>query len=99
MNAPKIEPVADTAQGPLVFLVGINLVGMRRHGLSKSEIYALRAAYYDLFFGEGEFRARVDQVAASHGSDALVIRMIEFIRAGKRPLTMAVKRSEANEDP
>ena len=86
------------AQGPLAFLVGLNVVGMRRRGLSKADIHGVRAAYRELFFGEGEFRARIERVAAAHASNALVNRMFEFIRAGKRPLTMAINRGEADTD-
>jgi UDP-N-acetylglucosamine acyltransferase len=86
------------AQGPLANLVGLNVVGMRRRGMSKADIHGLRAAYRALFFGGGEFRARLEQVAAEHASNAIARRMIEFIKAGKRPLTMAIKRAEADED-
>ena len=86
------------AQGPLAHLVGLNVVGMRRRGLAKADIHRVRAAYQALFFGDGEFRARLERVAAEHGADAQVAKMIAFIRAGKRPLTMAIKRGEAGED-
>lgn len=86
------------AQGPLAFLVGLNVVGMRRRGLSKAEIHGVRAAYRELFFGDGELRTRIEQVAAAHAGNALVGRIFEFIRAGKRPLTMATKRGEADGD-
>ena len=86
------------AQGPLAHLVGLNVVGMRRRGLAKADIHRVRAAYQALFFGDGEFRARLERVAAEHGADAQVAKVIDFIRAGKRPLTMAIKRGEADED-
>jgi UDP-N-acetylglucosamine acyltransferase len=86
------------AQGPLAHLVGLNVVGMRRRGLAKADIHRVRAAYQALFFGDGEFRARLERVAAEHGADAQVAMIIAFIRAGKRPLTMAIKRGEAGED-
>jgi UDP-N-acetylglucosamine acyltransferase len=86
------------AQGPLAFLVGLNVVGMRRRGMSKADIHGLRSAYRALFFGEGSFRVRIDQVAEDYAPNALVTRMIEFVRAGKRPFTMAIKRAEADED-
>lgn len=86
------------AQGPLAFLVGLNVVGMRRRGLSKAEIHGVRDAYRELFFGEGAFRARIDKVAAAHASNALVGSIFEFIRAGKRPFTMAINRAEADAD-
>jgi len=87
-----------TVQGPLANLVGLNVVGMRRRGFSKADIHRYRDAYRALFFGDGEFRARLERVAADFGGDPQVGKMIDFIRAGKRPLTMAGKRGEADED-
>ena len=86
------------AQGPLAYLVGLNVVGMRRRGIAKSDIQRYRQAYEALFFGPGEFRARVERVALEFDKDALGSKLIEFIRGGKRPFTMAVKRREADED-
>ncbi len=85
------------AHGPLAQLIGLNVVGMRRRGFTKAEIHRVRAAYQSLFFGEGEFRARLEQVAAHCADDPLIGKIIDFIRAGKRPLTMAVKRGQADE--
>jgi len=85
-------------QGPLANLVGLNVIGLRRRGTAKSEILALRRAYEALFFGTGEFRARLDQLEAECGGEPLVAEMIAFIRSGTRPLTMAVKRNEADEE-
>ena len=53
-----------------------------------------RAAYRALFFGDGEFRARLERVAGEYAGNAQVGKMIDFIRAGKRPLTMG-KRGKA----
>src|SRR5215475_997997 len=87
-----------TAHGPLADLIGLNVVGMRRRGLAKADIQRVRSAYRTLFFGEGQFRARVEQVAAEYGDDPLVRKVIDFIKTGKRPFTMAVKRNEGVED-
>jgi UDP-N-acetylglucosamine acyltransferase len=87
-----------TVQGPLAHLVGLNVIGMRRTGISKSGILALRRAYETLFFGEGEFRARLERIEAEASSDQAVRGMIDFIRGGKRPLTMAIKRARGDED-
>jgi UDP-N-acetylglucosamine acyltransferase len=86
------------AHGPLAHLVGLNVVGMRRRGLSKADIHRVRSAYQALFFGEGDFRSRLARVAAEYAGDPLVAKVIDFIRAGKRPLTMAIRRNEADED-
>jgi UDP-N-acetylglucosamine acyltransferase len=85
-------------QGPLADLIGLNVVGMRRRGFSKTEIHNLRRAYADLFFGAGAFRERLEQVAAECGSDPLIAKVIAFIRAGSRPLTMAIRRAAPDED-
>lgn len=86
------------AQGPLANLVGLNVVGMRRRGLSKADVHRVRAAYQALFFGEGEFRTRLERAAAEYDADPLIGKIIDFIRAGKRPLTMAIKRGETDDD-
>jgi UDP-N-acetylglucosamine acyltransferase len=93
-----IIPWGMALGSPLADLVGLNVVGMRRRGLTKADIHRVRAAYQALFFGEGDFRARLERIAAEHGADAQVGKMIDFIRAGKRPFTMAVKRNDADED-
>src|SRR5215470_17527716 len=84
------------AHGPLADLIGLNVIGMRRRGLSKTDVQRVRSAYQALFFGAGEFRTRIDQVASEYGADPLVTKIIEFIRAGKRPLTMGVMRNTAD---
>ncbi len=86
------------AQGPLAYLVGLNVIGMRRRGLSKAEVHRVRSAYQALFFGDGEFRARIDRVAAEYAADTLVAKMIAFIRDGKRPFTMAINRGATDGD-
>jgi UDP-N-acetylglucosamine acyltransferase len=85
-------------QGPLADLVGLNVVGMRRNGIARSDTLALRRAYEALFFGDGEFRARVDRIETEFSSIQTVRKMIDFIRAGKRPLTMAIRRGQDDED-
>jgi UDP-N-acetylglucosamine acyltransferase len=86
------------AHGSLAHLIGLNVVGLRRSGVAKAEILVVRRAYEELFFGDGEFRARLDQVEHQYGDSVHVRKIIEFIRAGKRPLTMAIRRGETDED-
>jgi UDP-N-acetylglucosamine acyltransferase len=83
-------------QGPLAELIGLNIVGMRRRGSSKAEIHRLRQAYEAMFFGAATFRERLDEVATRNGGDPLVAKVIDFIRTGTRPLTMAVRRVETD---
>ncbi|MBI4273819.1 MAG: acyl-ACP--UDP-N-acetylglucosamine O-acyltransferase [Rhizobiales bacterium] len=85
------------AWGPLADLVGLNVVGMRRRGFSKTDIHGLRAAYQELFLGPGIFRKRLEKIAETHGNDPLVTEMISFIRDGNRPLTMAAASAASGE--
>jgi UDP-N-acetylglucosamine acyltransferase len=87
------------ASGPLADLIGLNVIGMQRRGFSKADIHRLRQAYRAAFFGPGTFHERVEALAAAQGGDALVGRMVEFIRSATRPLTMAVRRADVAEAP
>jgi UDP-N-acetylglucosamine acyltransferase len=82
-------------QGRLAELIGCNIVGMRRRGSSKADIHRLHET---MFYGAGTFRERLDEVAARNGSDPLIDKVIAFIRAGARPLTLAVHRAETGRD-
>ena len=86
------------AVGQLADLVGLNVVGLKRRGVSRPDMHRLRRAYRALFFGAGSFRERVEVVAAEFAGDPIVGRVIDFIRSGgTRPLTMAVHRGEAGD--
>jgi len=86
------------AQGPLANLVGLNVIGMRRRGIAKFDIHRYREVYQDLFFGDGEFRQRFERIAKAYENDPLVGKLIDFVRVGKRPLTMAVIRADLDEN-
>jgi UDP-N-acetylglucosamine acyltransferase len=63
-------------------LQGLNLVGLKRRGVAKSEVQKLRAAYQDLFHGrEGTFRERLDRLSQSYGDVQVVADLVAFIRA------------------
>ena len=52
-------------QGPRGDLDGLNLVGLKRRGMDRAEIHALRAAYDVLAQGEGAFLDRARGLSAS----------------------------------
>jgi UDP-N-acetylglucosamine acyltransferase len=87
------------ASGPLANLVGLNVVGLRRRGFSKTNIHSLRQAYQAMFFGEGTFRERFEKIAAERGEDPLVAKVVQFVRSGSRPLSMAVHRADGDVAP
>lgn len=67
-------------QGPRGDLEGLNLVGLKRRGVERSEITALRAAYQMLAQGEGTFQSRAERLAEETDSP-LVKEIVGFILA------------------
>ena len=65
-------------QGPRGVLDGLNLVGLKRRGVERAEITALRAGYQMLAQGEGSFVDRARRLAEE--TDSVHVReMTEFI--------------------
>ena len=56
-------------QGPRGVLDGINLVGLKRKGVARSDITALRAAFQTLAQGEGTFQDRARKLKEEATSD------------------------------
>ncbi len=59
-------------------LDGLNLIGLKRRGVARSDITALRAAYQALAQGDGTFQERAQRLAKEAKSD-YVIDIVEFI--------------------
>lgn len=65
-------------QGPRGELDGLNLVGLKRRGVPRADIAALRAAYQALARGEGAFQERARRIADETDSDH-VREVVDFI--------------------
>ena len=59
-------------------LAGLNLIGLKRRGLSREEISALRAGYKALFKGQGTLRQRADAMLES-ADNAQVRQILDFV--------------------
>jgi UDP-N-acetylglucosamine acyltransferase len=82
-----VVPFGFALGTPLAVLAGLNVVGLRRRGASRSDLHRLRLAYRALFRGQGVFADRIEKVAIEFAADPLVQKAIAFIRAGgKRSL-------------
>ena len=68
-------------QGPRGSLDGINLVGLKRKGVERSDITALRAAFHTLAQGEGTFQERARKLKEEANSD-YVDAITNFILGG-----------------
>ncbi len=66
-------------QGPRGELDGLNLVGLKRKGVSRADISELRATFQALGHGEGTFMERAKTLAASDTSSPHVATILSFI--------------------
>jgi len=84
------------ALGQTGALVGLNIVGLRRRGVTRAQMHSLRHAYRSLFFVDGRLADRIEEVARDFAGDPLVGKIVAFVRAGgKRPLMRPRVRREA----
>ncbi|MHA1151648.1 MAG: acyl-ACP--UDP-N-acetylglucosamine O-acyltransferase [Alphaproteobacteria bacterium] len=75
------------ATGERARLQGLNLVGMKRHGLARTDMQTLSQAYAQLFGAEDTLAERVERLAAELGESAGVADIVAFVRAkSSRPL-------------
>ncbi|MFN3210716.1 MAG: acyl-ACP--UDP-N-acetylglucosamine O-acyltransferase [Roseovarius sp.] len=68
-------------QAPRGHLDGLNLVGLKRRGVARADITALRAAFQMLAQGEGAFQDRARRLGEETESD-YVRRIVDFVLAG-----------------
>jgi UDP-N-acetylglucosamine acyltransferase len=77
-------------------LAGLNLIGLKRRGLSRDAIHAMRAAFRAIFHGkEGSLQARAGEAKIRWPDVAEVAEIADFILAdAKQPLCLARRRGE-----
>ncbi len=81
------------AFGPKAELVGLNIVGLKRRGVTRADMHRLRQCYRGLFFGAGEYRDRLAAAESAYAADPLTGKLISFLRAnGSRPPMMPPRR-------
>lgn len=66
-------------QAPRGELDGLNLIGLKRRGLSRAEIGEIRAAFQELASGDGAFQDRAQRLAGQESDNAYVQELIAFI--------------------
>ena len=79
-------------------LAGLNLIGLKRRGLSRDAIHALRGAFRAIFYGtDGSIDSRA-KTAKSRWPDVKEVgEIVDFILAdAKQPLCLARRRGEAD---
>ena len=77
------------AVGNHAHLDGLNVVGMKRRGMDRKTIHAIRAAYRQLFGPEGTLQERIEDTADLYAATPEVMEIVEFMRAdAERPLCL-----------
>jgi len=84
------------AQGDRARLVGINVVGLERRGVSPADVRGIRAVYRTVFLGKGVFRDRITAARAALDGAGPASRMLDFLEASERGVAAA--RRGASED-
>lgn len=81
-----------SAVGNHATLEGLNIIGMKRRGVTREAIHDVRRAYRMLFESEGLFEDRLAEAERTFGARAEVARILDFIKADAKRAVMAPKR-------
>jgi UDP-N-acetylglucosamine acyltransferase len=82
-------------QGSRAYLQGLNLIGLKRKGLPRERIHALRNAFQHMFYGDGYFADRVAGAEERWGDSPEVTEIVTFIRAkAKRQICVPEKTAD-----
>jgi UDP-N-acetylglucosamine acyltransferase len=71
-------------QGDRAHLVGLNLIGLQRSGMSEDEIACLKRGYRILFHGEGVLEERLAKAAGQSSEYRSVKDLADFVANSKR---------------
>jgi len=83
-----------SATGNHAQLSGLNIIGMKRRGMSRAGIHDLRAAYRLLFSDGASFQERLEFVETKYAQSEDVMRIVNFIKEDTRRPLMAPPRKQ-----
>ncbi|MBX5481802.1 MAG: acyl-ACP--UDP-N-acetylglucosamine O-acyltransferase [Myxococcaceae bacterium] len=86
MVAMDVPPFC-TAQGDRAELVGLNTVGLTRHGFTEDQIRRIKDAYKILFRSKLGLNEAISKLRAQHGGHAEIDAMLDFIVKSERGIT------------
>jgi UDP-N-acetylglucosamine acyltransferase len=68
-----------SVMGERAYLAGLNLVGLKRAQADRAQIHGLRAAFDEIFTGDGTLQERARAAGARHRDNPLVREIVGFI--------------------
>lgn len=89
-----IPPFTLTAGGYRPGLAGLNIIGLKRHGFSHSQVRTLKKVYRILLQGTDNLQQRLIEAKAVAEDDPEVISMITFMKEAKRGVTQHRRETE-----
>ncbi|MDE2290832.1 MAG: acyl-ACP--UDP-N-acetylglucosamine O-acyltransferase [Elusimicrobia bacterium] len=93
----KDIPPYCTCQGDRATLRGLNLLGMRRAGMHRDHVAAVKEAYRTLFLSGVPQEAALAQLKGSNPPPP-VVEMIEFVEGSKRGIMRPATGAQAEEE-
>lgn len=78
-------------------LIGLNVIGMRRNGMSHEQITQVSRAFKTLFRSKMLLKDAIEKVEAEHPIPA-VQEMVDFCKQSKRGITAAAQRKHGQDD-
>ncbi|MCB9686981.1 MAG: acyl-ACP--UDP-N-acetylglucosamine O-acyltransferase [Alphaproteobacteria bacterium] len=88
MCAQDVPPFA-LAQGDRARLYGVNIIGLRRHGMDDASIAAVKDAWRVLFTSELPWKTALARVEETQGENAAVQELLAFLRTSTRGVCRA----------
>jgi UDP-N-acetylglucosamine acyltransferase len=80
-------------------LAGLNLIGLKRRGLSRDTMNALRRAFRTIFYGgEGDIKSRAAEIRALFHEIKEVTEMVDFILAPAKQKLCTARRRMSGDD-
>ncbi len=92
---PKDAPPFATVHGDRARIRGVNVIGMRRAGMSGDEIAMVKNAYRMLFWHTGVESERIERVRERFDNHPLVSEILNFMEDTKRGVLMARGRADS----
>jgi UDP-N-acetylglucosamine acyltransferase len=87
------------ASGARSKLHGLNIIGMKRSGMSRADLHAARRAYRALFVASTPLAQNLEQLAAEGEHGAAVADIIAFLQhPGRRHYVAAARRGHGGDD-
>jgi len=95
---PRDVPPFAMVQGDRAKIRGVNVIGMRRDGITQEEVSVVKRAYRMLFWRSTIMKDRHERARAEFGDHPLVREVLDFMSGTRRGVLMARGRLDLDDD-